>query len=332
MKLYQQCPSLKRRKHHPSTWSPCARKKRWIRTRQASKLKREQSNVTGAEHDDVSTITTLGNFGCFTARDRMLASENERSAISRKHTSGVASSLSSPKDNGTRFTKSKGSPICVDVTPLQVEFLEKDLHKILRRLDIMEDWRNKIEVADVARQIGDPVQASLVLVLLKESYVMMVKRLHKENMDQNLVKGGFLGNVHVLAETAVPATIIRPIKIVVRLRVRCRNKLLVNFHRYQYRATGIIHYRGISHDSSTREAKPSGRYELDRFAATLERQRKWLVSNRRLIDRASTARYGRDGNNRKYRGRQALQREQQSFVPFSQNQRQNVQGSHPRDT
>lgn len=37
-------------------------------------------------------------------------------------------------------------------------------------------------MTDVAVQVGDPVQASLV-VLLEESYAM-VKRLHKENMDQ----------------------------------------------------------------------------------------------------------------------------------------------------
>jgi len=49
-------------------------------------------------------------------------------------------------------------------------------------LDITEDQKNKIEVADVGIQVGDPVQASLV-VLLEESYAM-VKRLHKENMDQ----------------------------------------------------------------------------------------------------------------------------------------------------
>lgn len=37
-------------------------------------------------------------------------------------------------------------------------------------------------MTDVGVQVGDPVQASLV-VLLEESYAM-VKRLHKENMDQ----------------------------------------------------------------------------------------------------------------------------------------------------
>jgi len=49
-------------------------------------------------------------------------------------------------------------------------------------LDVTEDQKNKIEVADIGIQVGDPVQASLV-VLLEESYAM-VKRLHKENMDQ----------------------------------------------------------------------------------------------------------------------------------------------------
>jgi len=45
-----------------------------------------------------------------------------------------------------------------------------------------KDQKNKIETTDVGVQVGDPVQASLV-VLLEESYAM-VKRLHKENMDQ----------------------------------------------------------------------------------------------------------------------------------------------------
>lgn len=44
------------------------------------------------------------------------------------------------------------------------------------------DQKGKLEVADVGIQVGDPVQASLV-VLLEESYAM-VKRLHKENLDQ----------------------------------------------------------------------------------------------------------------------------------------------------
>lgn len=51
-----------------------------------------------------------------------------------------------------------------------------------RRLDITEEQKGKLEVADVGVQVGDPIQASLV-VLLEESYAM-VKRLHKENLDQ----------------------------------------------------------------------------------------------------------------------------------------------------
>lgn len=48
-----------------------------------------------------------------------------------------------------------------------------------RGLNITEDQRDKIEVGI---QVGDPMQASLV-VLLEESFAM-VKRLRKENMDQ----------------------------------------------------------------------------------------------------------------------------------------------------
>jgi hypothetical protein len=47
---------------------------------------------------------------------------------------------------------------------------------------VTEDQKNKVEVTDAAIQVGDPMQASLV-VLLEESYAM-VKRLHKENLDQ----------------------------------------------------------------------------------------------------------------------------------------------------
>lgn len=39
----------------------------------------------------------------------------------------LPSSPSSPEDNGTGFMKPKGSPVCVNITPLQVELLEKDL-------------------------------------------------------------------------------------------------------------------------------------------------------------------------------------------------------------
>ncbi|EFN62954.1 hypothetical protein EAG_02935 [Camponotus floridanus] len=121
--------------------------------------------------------------------------------FSKRAHCNAASSPSSPEDNGNGFAKSKNSPICVNVTPLQVELLEKDLQDIKASLheakthnqylsSIIEqqkkkldkDQKNKIETTDVGVQVGDPVQASLV-VLLEESYAM-VKRLHKENMDQ----------------------------------------------------------------------------------------------------------------------------------------------------
>ncbi|XP_020278346.1 uncharacterized protein LOC109852017 [Pseudomyrmex gracilis] len=123
--------------------------------------------------------------------------------FSKRAHCAVASSPSSPEDNGNGFAKSKSSPICVNVTPLQVELLEKDLQDIKaslqeakthnqylsniieqqkKRLDLTEDQKDKIQVTDVGVQVGDPMQASLV-VLLEESYAM-VKRLHKENLDQ----------------------------------------------------------------------------------------------------------------------------------------------------
>lgn len=123
--------------------------------------------------------------------------------FSKRAHCGVGSSPSSPEDNGNGFAKSKNSPMCVNVTPLQVELLEKDLQDIKtslqeakthnqyllniveqqkQRLDVTEDQKNKVEMADVGVQVGDPMQASLV-VLLEESYAM-VKRLHKENLDQ----------------------------------------------------------------------------------------------------------------------------------------------------
>ncbi|XP_077258834.1 uncharacterized protein LOC143895517 [Temnothorax americanus] len=160
-----------------------------------------EQNVKFLQEQHQATLVALHQeIECLRQRNRDLQFQL---VFSKRAHYGAASSPSSPEDNGNGFAKSKGSPICVNVTPLQVELLEKDLQDIKvslqeakthnqylsniieqqkKRLDITEEQRNKIEVADVGIQVGDPVQASLV-VLLEESYAM-VKRLRKENMDQ----------------------------------------------------------------------------------------------------------------------------------------------------
>lgn len=45
-----------------------------------------------------------------------------------------------------------------------------------------EDQKGKLEVTDVGIQVGDPVPSNLVM--LSEELYAMVRRLHKENMDQ----------------------------------------------------------------------------------------------------------------------------------------------------
>ena len=119
----------------------------------------------------------------------------------------VASSPSSPEDNGAGFVKSKGSPLSVNVAPLQVELLEKDLQDTKISLqevktqnqylnEIVEQQKeqlnsaeeekiNKQSMTDVGIQVEsrlDPVQADLVACL--EVREAMVKRLHKQNEDQ----------------------------------------------------------------------------------------------------------------------------------------------------
>lgn len=119
----------------------------------------------------------------------------------------VPSSPSSPEDNGTGFAKPKGSPGCVNITPLQVELLEKDLQDTKISLqeartqnqyltDIVEEQKKKLNsaeeenvegdaTADVGIQVGDrldPVRADLVACL--EGAEAMIKRLRKQNEDQ----------------------------------------------------------------------------------------------------------------------------------------------------
>ena len=50
----------------------------------------------------------------------------------------------------------------------------------------------------------------------------------------------------VQAEVGAPVTVIA-ITIVVRPRVRHRNRTLVNFHRYQYQAIGIVDHLGTAY-------------------------------------------------------------------------------------
>lgn len=119
----------------------------------------------------------------------------------------VPSSPSSPEDSEAGFAKPKGSPVCVNIAPLQVELLERDLQdtkislqeaktqnqqlsEIIeqqkKKLDVTEEQKvNKQSVTDVGIQVdsrNDPVQADLVACL--EVAEAMVKRLHKQNEDQ----------------------------------------------------------------------------------------------------------------------------------------------------
>ncbi|XP_051163795.1 putative uncharacterized protein DDB_G0281733 [Leptopilina boulardi] len=120
--------------------------------------------------------------------------------------SNVSSPVTSPEDSGNGFVKPKGSPSCVNVTPLQVELLEKDLQDIKTSLndakkhniyldDIIEKQKKMLElkeinekklaVSDIGIQVGggpDPVQIDLTNRL--EDAEAMVKRLRRENEDQ----------------------------------------------------------------------------------------------------------------------------------------------------
>ncbi|XP_026666481.1 basic-leucine zipper transcription factor A-like isoform X2 [Ceratina calcarata] len=119
----------------------------------------------------------------------------------------VPSSPSSPEDNGTGFAKQKGSPICVNITPLQVELLEKELQDTKLSLqeaktqnqqltEIVEEQKQKAScteertttkeaTVDVGIQVGDrldPVRADLVACL--DGAEAMIKRLRAQNDDQ----------------------------------------------------------------------------------------------------------------------------------------------------
>lgn len=126
--------------------------------------------------------------------------------IFSKDTACIPSSPSSPEDNGNGFVKPKGSPVCINATPLQVELLEKDLQDIKtslqeaktynqhlsgiierqkKRLDFMEERKEKLVIADVGVQVeegSDPIKTDLITRL--EDAEAMVKRLLRENEDQ----------------------------------------------------------------------------------------------------------------------------------------------------
>lgn len=123
-----------------------------------------------------------------------------------KGTTCVPSSPSSPEDNVNGFAKPKGSPVCVNVTPLQVELLEKDLQDIKtslqdaktrnqclteiieqqkKNLEESEKQKKKVDVADAEVQVesrSDPSQEDIMTRLADAQ--ARAKRLHRENLDQ----------------------------------------------------------------------------------------------------------------------------------------------------
>ncbi|XP_043251952.1 uncharacterized protein LOC122397120 [Colletes gigas] len=124
-----------------------------------------------------------------------------------KGSTTIPSTPSSPEDNGTGFIKPKGSPVCVNIAPLQVELLEKDLQDIKISLqeaktqnqyfsEIIEQQKKKLNSAeeqkvnkqpmtDIGIQVGsrlDPVPGDLVTFL--EITETMVNGLRKQNEDQ----------------------------------------------------------------------------------------------------------------------------------------------------
>ncbi|XP_015605106.1 uncharacterized protein LOC107272449 isoform X2 [Cephus cinctus] len=118
----------------------------------------------------------------------------------------VPSSPSSPEDNGNGFVKAKGSPVCVNLAPLQVELLERDLQDIKaslheakthnlylseiierqkKKLDLVEERKEKLSMADAAIQVGSVVDSHHAdLATRLEDAEAMVKCLRRENEDQ----------------------------------------------------------------------------------------------------------------------------------------------------
>ncbi|KAF3425870.1 hypothetical protein E2986_09977 [Frieseomelitta varia] len=117
----------------------------------------------------------------------------------------VPSSPSSPEDNGSGFVKPKGSPVCVNITPLQVELLEKDLQDIKislqeaktqnqylseiieeqkKKLTSMEEEKvNKEPMIDVGIQVGLHSSRAHIIACF-EGTEATIKRLRKQNEEQ----------------------------------------------------------------------------------------------------------------------------------------------------
>ncbi|CAL7941638.1 unnamed protein product [Xylocopa violacea] len=117
----------------------------------------------------------------------------------------VPSSPSSPEDNGTGFVKPKGSPVCVNITPLQVELLEKELQdtkislqeartqnqylcEIIeeqkKKLNSMEEQKtNKEPMTDEGVQVGNRLLFATSLYACRDS-AEVIRRLIKQNEEQ----------------------------------------------------------------------------------------------------------------------------------------------------
>ncbi|XP_011303841.1 uncharacterized protein [Fopius arisanus] len=115
-----------------------------------------------------------------------------------------ASSPSSPEDNSNGFVKSKGSPVSVNVTPLQIELLERDLEELRvsfnetkkhnqhlqevideQKIELEKtDQRKEQTVSDVGIQVGDTQEVHNDLATRLVDAEALVKRLRRENADQ----------------------------------------------------------------------------------------------------------------------------------------------------
>ncbi|OXU25408.1 hypothetical protein TSAR_012626 [Trichomalopsis sarcophagae] len=127
--------------------------------------------------------------------------------IFSKGTNYASSSPSSPEDSGNGFAKPKqGSPASVNVAPLQVELLEKDLQdmksslneaktrniylsevieKQKKSLELSEKSKEKQKVTDVGVQVDGVLECQQVELQARlDDAEALVKRLRQENEDQ----------------------------------------------------------------------------------------------------------------------------------------------------